>query len=336
MAKSVTIRTVAARAGVSVSTVSASFDPTSRISAPTREKVIAVANQLGWRPDRRAKKLRQSTSRLLGVIYEVNRPFQSSLVDSLYAAAAQSELDIILTGATKHHSELECLRLILGERCDALVVTGSTLEPAHLQEAGRMLPTLSLARATAIPGVDCVYSDATVGQKLAVQHLYDLGHRNIAHIGGTSRSMSLERQNSYLQAMTALGLETYAHIFPFGDDSNAGIAAADMLAEMTDRPSAVTCYNDTVAAALVTRLRQLGKRVPEDLSVVGYDDLPLASESIHQLTTIRQDGQAMCRLALELVNQHVTQGTTSQAGEENRVSMMPTLIRRHSTARRLQ
>lgn len=331
MTKRVTIRHVAALAGTSVSTVSASFNPTSRISTATRERVIAAANQLGWRPDRRAALLRQSSSSLVGMIYEVNRPFQSSLVDTMYAAAVELDLDIILAGATTNHTELECLRLLLGERCDALVFTGSTLDSNHLEEAARLTPVLTLARSTDVPGVECVYSDAFEGQRLAVRHLFDLGHRSIGHIAGKHRSMSIERQQSYLVAMEEVGLGDRTRLFPFGDDMEAGIAAADMLIEMENRPTALTCYNDTVAAGLVTRLRQRGLRIPEDLSVVGYDNLPIAAASINQLTTIEQDSAAMCRAALGIISNRISTRSLAEPGGEERISINPSLVRRSST-----
>lgn len=334
MTKRVTIRHVASLAGTSVSTVSASFNPDSRISTATRERVIAAANQLGWRPDRRAALLRRTSSSLVGMVYEVNRPFQSSLVDRMYAAAAELDLDIILAGATASHTELECLRLLLGERCDALVFTGSTLDSGHLEEAARLTPVLTLARSTNVPGVECVYSDAFEGQRLAVRHLYNLGHRNIGHIAGKNRSMSNERQQSYLTAMDEFGLGDQAQLFPFGDDMEAGIAAADMLFEMSNRPTAVICYNDTVAAGLVTRLRQLGLRVPEDLGVVGYDNLPIAEASINQLTTIEQDSDAMCKAALAIISRCISDRLVAEPGKEERISISPTLIARGSTAAR--
>lgn len=332
MTRRVTIRNVASLAGTSVSTVSASFNPNSRISAPTRERVFAAANRLGWRPDRRAALLRQTSGSLVGMIYEVNRPFQSSLVDTMYAAAAELDLDIILAGATVNHTELACLRLLLGERCDALVFTGSTLDFTYLEEAARMAPVLTLARSTNVPGVECVYSNAYEGQRLAVGYLRDLGHRSIGHIAGKHRSMSDERRDSYLAAMEEFGLAQYAQVYPFGDDMEAGIEAADMLVRMENRPTAVTCYNDTVAAGLVTRMRQRGLRVPEDISVVGYDNLPIAAASINQLTTIEQDSGAMCRAALRLIGKRISSGCLAKPGAESRISINPSLVERSSAA----
>lgn len=329
--KKTTIRDVARLAGLSVSTVSAAFRTNSRIAPATRKRAIAAADQLGWRPDRRASSLRRSDTTVIGMMYEVERPFQSSLVDNVYEAAKQQSLDVILAGATRHHSELDCLRLLLGERCSALLLTGSTLVTQHLEEASGLVPIVMLARYTDLPRIDCVYSDPQQGARLAVEHLIGLGHRRIMHVAGVERSMARERADGYRAAMTRSGFENFISIISAGNDAIAGVQVADAIVDRTSRPTAITCYNDTVAMALVRRLRQRGLSVPEDISVIGYNDQPSANDPTVSLTTVRQGGEEMASRAFSILRTRLKSGVPVQPGSELRVSMSPTLVVRRTT-----
>lgn len=327
----VTIRTVARTAGVSVSTVSAAFNPGARISPATRAAVLEVAERLGWQPDRRAVHLRRSVGSVVGMIYEVTRPYQITLIDAVYAAAAEYGLEVLLAGASRHHSEDDCLALLLAERCRAVVFTGSSLSPEVLAEAARAVPVLALARRSQVPGADCVYCDPAEGERLAVAHLVELGHRNIAHVGGRSRSMAPEREAAYREAMRRAGLGELTTVFHSGDDLEAGVRAADALVRFQPRPTAVTCYNDAVAHGLVMRLWQYGVQVPRDISVVGYNDLPVAASPTLELTTVRQDPQALADRAFEVIASRVKAGQPALSGQEQAVALPSVLVVRGST-----
>lgn len=265
------------------------------------------------------------------MIYEVSRPFQSSLVDSVYAAAAKHDLEVVLAGGTEHHSELACLRLLLAERCRGLIVTGSSLANRYLEEAGRIIPTLTLARYSSAHNVDSVYSDPVEGERMAVQHLYELGHRHIFHIGGVKRSMAPEREKGYLSAMSDSGLIDLAHVLQCGDDTEAGVRGADLLTTGDYLPTAVTCYNDAVASGVILRLRQYGFRIPQDISVVGYNDLTIAANPAFSLTTIRQDGYLLADKALELLAARLSSDPLAPSKEKTEIAVESRLVVRSST-----
>lgn len=327
----VTIRTVARAAGVSVSTVSAAFNPGARISPATRAAVVEVADRLGWRPDRRASHLRRTAGSVVGMIYEVTRPYQTTLIDAVYEAAATHGLEVLLAGASAHHSEDDCLALLLAERCRAVIFTGSDLSQDAAREAARTVPMLALARRSEVAGVECVYCDPTEGERLAVAHLVGLGHRRLAHVGGRRRSMAPERESAFREAVEAAGLAAQALVLHCGDDLEAGVAAADRLVGLTVRPTAVTCYNDAVAQGVVTRLRQHGIRVPEEMSVVGYNDLPVAASASLELTTVRQDTHELAYLAFDLLAPRLEVQAPAQPGAERRQAVASTLVVRGST-----
>lgn len=331
MSRRVTIRDVARLAHTSVSTVSAAFSTHSSIAPETRQRVLEAANQLGWRADRRASQLRRSDYVVVGVVYEVQQAFQAQLVDALYAAAGKTPgVELFLAGATAHHSELECLRLLLTERCTGLMLTGAGLASPHIIEAARTMPVMSLCRSVDLPGVDEVYSDPDQGEDHAIEHLVSMGHRDIWFASAPGRSMGEEREAAFSAAMERRDLTSYMRILRVGDTVGAGVATADAIVEAPKPPTAVVAYNDMVGAAIVRRLRQRGIRVPEDVSVVGYDDTDLASDPTIELTTIYQPGEAMAAKALELLNQRMTSGMAGE-GEEQRISFPARLVIRSST-----
>ncbi len=334
----VTIRDVARLADTSIATVSIAFSSSKGIAPQTRRRIIEAANQLGWRPDRRASTLRRNRNAVVGVVYEVEQSFQGGLLDSLYISARRHNLEVVLAGATESNSELDCLRLLISERCNAIILTGATLEDSRIEQAARLVPVLSLCRTVDCPGVDVVTTDGVAGSQMAVRHLYDLGHRKIAHLQGLDKSMAAERETGYRSAMNDLGLADQALIFEAGDNLHAGVSTADKILEMrpADRPTGIVAYNDVSAHATVGRLRQKGVRVPEDISVIGFDNAPISRDPVISLTTISQPitdlaGEAM-RILAARINGVTPVQTPQDNSDEAVICQLPTtLVLRNTT-----
>lgn len=265
----------------------------------------------------------------VGVVYEVTQSFQAELVDLIYSAAKGYKLDVILAGASKHHSELECARLLLTERCDGLILTGGRLSEEHAAMAARQLPVVTLCRKVEVPGVDGVYSDSEYCVSVAFEHFAGLGHRDIWYLGAADRSMGLARDAAYRAQMIKAGLEPV--VIEAGGTSADGIRVADKLMALERRPSAVMCYNDVLAAGLVRRLRQHGVRVPEDLSVIGYDDAPVASDPTVDLTTVSQPHVKMTKYALDILAERMTDGGPAEPGAEQSIMLPGELVVRSTT-----
>lgn len=328
----VTIRDVARLAGTSTSTVSVAVSGKGRISEPTRRRVLAAADRLGWRPDRRASALRQFEPRLVGLVYEAEQSFQAHLLDAMYVAMSRAGLEMVLAGATRHHDERRCVEELLSEGCRALVVTGLGLSDQEIGSVSARVPTLSLCRQTEVGGVDTVACDSLEGGRLGVEALVGLGHRDIVHVDGAGAPMTDRRAGGYSAAMAAHGLESHVRILHGGSTLEAGVLAARAVRAMPAPPTGVTCFNDMCAAGLVHELRLLGMRVPEDISVVGYDDAPVAADPTASLTTIRQDTEVLARMAASLLRSRVRAGRPVPIGRE-RVDVVPvSLVIRNSTA----
>ena len=290
---------VATRAGVSRALVSIVFRGAAGASPATRERVLAAAAELGYQPDRRASRLGRTRTRMLGVVFHVGHAFHGDLVDSLYAAAAELGYEVVLSGVTPRRGEEEAVRALIAERCEGIVLLGSTLPPRALGELAEQLPTVSVLRDVRADGVDVVRTDEAEGLRQAVTHLHGLGHRRIAHADGGRAPGAAQRRRGYRTAMRRLGL-TEMPLFPGGLTEEDGARAANALLAMPDRerPTAVAAFNDRCALGLIDAVRRAGLEVPERLSVVGFDDIRAASYAHIALTTIRQDADALGRLAI--------------------------------------
>ncbi|NJC70580.1 LacI family transcriptional regulator [Planosporangium thailandense] len=319
---------VAARAGVSRALVSIVFRGAAGASPATRERVLTAAAELGYQPDRRASRLGRTRTRMLGVVFGVGHAFHGDLVDSLYVAAADSDYEVVLSGVTPRRREDEAVRALQAERCEAIVLLGSTLPARALAELASRLPTVSVLRDVRAAGVDVVRTDDAEGLRQAVAHLHALGHRRIAHADGGQAPGAAERRRGYRTAVRRLGLAELP-LLPAGltEEDGARAAGAFLAGPAKDRPTAVTAFNDRCALGFVDAVRRGGVGVPERLSVVGFDDIRAAAYAHIALTTIRQDADALGRLAIERAAARLDEG----APPGRPAVVAPTLVVRATT-----
>ena len=284
---------VAQRAGVSPALVSIVMRDVPGASPATRARVRQAAEEIGYRPDPRARLLRSQHTRLLGVVFTAGQEFHAGLIDGVYQAAEQRGYDVVLSCVTPHHHERQAVRTLLDDRCEALVLIGSALPVRELTEIGQGLPVIAVARK--VRGVDAVRSDDAYGATLAVTHLAELGHRGITHLNGGRAPGAAERRNGLRRAAAALGVETT--LVDGGLTEREGAAAAQSLLQST-LPTAIFAFNDRCALGVVDVLIRAGVRVPEDVSVVGFDDSPLAGLAHVDLTTVGQDSRQLADSAV--------------------------------------
>jgi DNA-binding LacI/PurR family transcriptional regulator len=290
--KMVTLADIAARSGVSVALVSIVLRDAPGAAPETRERVRAVARELGYEPDRRARRLRSGRNRLLGVVFGVEHAFHGDLVTGLYDAAARHGYELTLSAVTPRRDERAAVQSLLQDRCEALILLGPRTKATDLGELGARLPVVVLARGVRRPEVDTVRTADADGLEQAVDHLVGLGHTDIAHIDGGDAPGAADRRRGYQRAMRKHGLD--ARIIPGGPTADDGSRAARELAGET----AVTVFSDRCATGVLDTVRAHGRRVPEDVSVTGFDDSRLARLSHVDLTTVAQDTEAMAELAV--------------------------------------
>ncbi len=298
-----TLEDVAREAGVSRSLVSIVVRGAPGASDETRARVLAVVEELGYRPDARARMLATSSSRLIGVTYLVESLHHADLLSPIYETAEAAGYDVILSGRTPQHDEQRAVNVLLGYRCDAVLLLGSELPEAAMRRLGALVSTVEVGRRLALrtTTVDVVRTDEELGLRLAVEHLASLGHRRIAHVDGgpALATMTSDRRQFFLNAMDRLGLGASAQVVPGGNTIEAGRTACHDLTDPSRRPTAVITFNDESAWGLMRTLSDVGLRVPGDISVVGYDGSPLARIAPQELTTVAQDAPALGRTAVE-------------------------------------
>ncbi|WP_030267424.1 LacI family DNA-binding transcriptional regulator [Streptomyces violens] len=316
---------VARAAGISTALVSIVIRGVPGASEATRQRVLRIADELGYVPDQRAQKLRQSRSRVLGVTFELQQPFHGDLVEKIYAAAGQHGYEAMISAVAPSRSETTAVNALLRERCEAAILLGSELETDELTRLARRLPTLLVARHTDLPGVGVVRSDDTAGIGLAVDHLVALGHRRIAHIDGAGAPGSSDRRLGFLQAMAGHGLQDTADVLAGGLTETAGAEGMRYLLGRPVPPTAVIAFNDRCASGVLDVLARQGCDVPGEISVVGYDDSRLAKLPHVQMTTVSQN-------AAELAEAAVTHALALIAGRQpEEVVLTPRLVERATT-----
>lgn len=325
-----TLADVAARAGVSTALVSIVMREVPGASAATRERVRAVADELGYRPDIRARLLRRSRSRLLGVVFSVQHAFHGDLLDGLYTAADRLAYELVLSAVTPGRDEQRAVGGLLQDRCEALVLLGPQAPTAYLAALAGRLPVVVIARAVRDRAVDIVRTDDAAGLGQAVDHLVGLGHRRIAHVDGGRAPGAAERRRGYTGALHRHSLGRHALIVPGGPTEDDGADAARAVLDLAEdrRPTAVTVFNDRCATGVLDVLRGAGVVVPGEVSVVGFDNSRLARLSHVDLTTIAQDAATLTDLA---VTRAVGRVESTETGEREQV-VAPRLVVRGTTA----
>ena len=325
---------VAARAGVSTATASLVLRGRPGPSADTSDAVRAAAAELGYRPDRTASLLARRRSHLLGVLLDVTSPFHAELVRALDTASGDRGLDLVLGTTTARTDEHRAAETLLDFRCEALVLLGPQMTDADLSALARQCPTVTVGRA-GTAGVTGVLAADDQGLEAAVDHLASWGHTRIAYVDGPRGSIARARREGYRDAMARRGARASAaaDVVRGGITEADGTAAGERLLTRPagDRPTAVIAFNDRVAIGLRDGLLRAGVRVPEDVSVVGYDDSPLARLGTIDLTSVSQEPEALADATVAVV------ATLLEGGPDERVAdivIPPRLVVRSSSGPR--
>lgn len=341
-----TITDVAAHAGVSKATVSAVLNAMVGVRDATRQRVLSSAEQLDYRPSARTRAgappqlpaLHHGARCLALLIREADNPFYAEVVAGARDAAESHGFTLlVLSSEGDQESERRAVRLIHAKEVDGLMaypVMGDEADLSHFFELKRRnFPFVLLEGVHGLPA-SLVDIDNRAAACVATEHLLGLGHTRLAHFAGPAYSLhSRERVDGVRQACSgALVRFNDAHIVLAGASIENGYRAALAYFEgraAADRPTAVTCYNDLVAIGVCSALAKLGLRVPDDVSVVGFDDIPLARYLAVPLTTVRIPGHENGRLAAELL---MAQLAASAPLAAERHQMHATLVVRASTS----
>lgn len=293
----VTLEDVARHAKVSRAMVSLVMRDAPGPSESTRQRVQRSARDLGYRPDVRARALAGRSTRLIGVMFGVAGTFHFDLLDGLYASAETERYGLLLSALTRGRDEAKALESLHDYRFDALVMLGPAVDVP--QVAGDV-PVVVVGWAVDHPHVDVVRTSDEEGMHLAVDHLAGLGHERIAHIDGGDGLVAKSRRTAFVDAMRRHGLSHRARVIRGGETQLEGQRAMrEALLGDDAFPTAFIAYNDDVAVAAMAVLDQEGIAVPDEVSLIGWDDSEVAGLSRISLTSVAQRPRELARLAIE-------------------------------------
>ncbi|GAA5084471.1 LacI family DNA-binding transcriptional regulator [Nocardia iowensis] len=326
-----TMEDVAERAGVSRALVSLVMRNSPKVSEHRRRAVLEAAKELGYQPHIMARSLASRTSNIVGVmVSDLRNAFFADVVEGMDTAAQESGLELILnTGRRSAARERTALESLLAFRPGGIILLSPILPAAAIRDAAQQAPIVLVSRGSAIAEVDTVNDDGETGAGLAVDHLASLGHRRIVHLDGGSAFTAPPRRKGYRAAMERHGLEPM--VIPSEHTDSAGMAAVQKLLNLFSRdnfPTALVCGNDFNAVGAMSALEEAGLRVPDDVSIVGYDNTSLAALRHVSLTTIDQPRVQMGRLAIEALVERLHADRTAPV----RRRLQPSLVVRSTTS----
>lgn len=300
---------VAQRAGVSASTVSRVLNGSSAVNPETRRKVMAAIAELGYKPNPAARTLRTNRTGLVALIVpEITNPYFSIIAQGVQDAARKAGFGMILCNSGGNEAdELDYMRMLPERRIDGFVITppGANLNPRsdrYLEELAKEgYPVVCIGRRVTTAGIDTITVDTSIGAREAMMHLLENGHTRIAFFGGPSaKSVATRRLEAYRKALAERGLLVdEGLIFECDLTLEGGYRLAQGLLERRDRPTAIFAVNDMVAIGALTAVVERGISVPDEMAIVGFDDIPLASIVRPALTTVTQPKYDLGRLAAE-------------------------------------
>jgi DNA-binding LacI/PurR family transcriptional regulator len=302
------MKDIATATGVSRSTVSRILNDAPLavpIAASTRERVLATARDLDYRPNPLARALRGAPTMLLGaIVRDITDPFFAGAIEAVSVEARKLDYNIVLGHAHAEATEAYALATMLEARqCDAILLLGDMGDQPRLLDDLRdtHVPVVALWQGSELDLIPAVNVDNRSGIVTAISHLRTLGHRRIAFIGGRSLGDIRERRAAYTEAMTdLLGGLPAGYVQHVANTPADGEAALRALMRQSPPPTAVVASTDVLAIGVLRGALVMGIRVPDELSVVGFDDIPMAAFTVPALTTVRMPTAEMAAAAITL------------------------------------
>lgn len=326
----VTIYDVAKKSGFSSTTVSKALNNYSDVSEKTKKKILETAAEMGYLPNAHAQYLSTKKSWTLGVMFSeanevgMKHPFFSAVIESFRKYAERGGYDLILASRNLRTRDTSYLEHFLHRAVDGVIVICSDPTDPQVKEIVESeLPVIIID----MDHQNCsiVKSDNVEGAKMAVRHLYDLGHTKIAHIAGVrSSDVSNERIRGYEEALKELQLPYNPEYLIDGGlfSIEGGKQAMKRLLDLPETPTSVFVAGDHMAIGAIEAIKEHGLLVPEDISVIGYDDIEMASYITPKLTTIRQDTEEIGKRAAEILIEQINKKNKMIVSERIPVELM--------------
>lgn len=310
MSRKITSLDVAAKAGVSQSAVSRVFTPGTSVSEKMARKVRAAAEELGYRPNVLARSLITGSSRIIGlVVAYLDNPFYADALQKLSHALDAEGYHILVFMAGNTQDEVDrVIESLMDYQVDGIITASINLSGELAERCALAgIPVVCFNRSVIGTGLSAITSDNRAGGAALAAFLAAGGHQRIAHITGwQGSSTGQHRAEGFAKGLAAAGQEVYAQIDGMFDRTTA-MAAAQTMMEAATPPDAIFVGNDHMALAVMDHLRfELGLCVPQDVSIVGYDDVPMSAWQSYALTTVRQPARRMVEATVREVLTRIT------------------------------
>ncbi|MDQ3869991.1 MAG: LacI family transcriptional regulator [Chloroflexota bacterium] len=329
-----TISDVARRAGVSTMTVSRAINRSGNVSPHTRARVERAVDELGYVPNALARQLRSSRTKTLAlVLSDITNPFFTTIARGVEDAARKRDFGVMYCNTDEsEQEEIEYLQVLIERRIDGVLLVPSSTSGASVRLLREHeVPVVVLDRRVRARRVDTVRCDSVGGASLLVRHLLELGHRRIGILTGRRTvSTSVDRVTGCQRALAEAGLELDRRLVHYGEfNQAAGFRMAQRLLATSPPPTAIFAANNFIAFGAIRALREAGLRVPDDMSVVAFDDLPPEWAIDPFLTVVAQPAYEIGQRGAELLLGRLAH---DDASEPSTMVLPSKLIVRRSTA----
>jgi LacI family transcriptional regulator len=329
----ITIKDIAKQAGVSYATVSRALNNHPEINIETRKKIMRIAAEIGYQPNAIAQGLVKKETNTIGLIIpDITNPFYPEVARGIEDAANEAGYTIFLCNTNwKLQREENYLNVLRQKQVDGVIMAPASEERKHLKEVvTHWAKNMVFINRVNLGSVTSVLIDDIRGGRMAVEHLINKGYQKIAFVGGLADiSSNRERFQGYQEALEAAGLKLNQAYIGGGDFKRAsGHQVTERLLQLDPRPDAIFAANDILALGVIQAIKEQGLRIPEDMAVIGFDDIEFAALPEIQLTTVMQPKYDMGKLALQTL---VAQIKGEERMVARKIMLEPDLICRKTT-----
>jgi DNA-binding LacI/PurR family transcriptional regulator len=335
----ITVKDIAKKAGVSHSTVSRALRSNPLISDETTQRIQKIAVELGYLPSAAARTLKTNRSHVLGVVLtSIDDPFFSEILEGMEEVIQSSGYSLFIAAAHRDPGrEREIVQAMVEHRADGVIICSTSFSAQQSRQFLQYGVPIVVVNNQAVEDFRySIYHDDVDGMRQITRHLIGLGHRRIAYIGNAASGRTTkDRLSGFRREMKSAGLSIRAeYLYEAADGgTEEGELAAKYFLSLSERPTALVCYNDMIAIGMMKGLQHAGIRVPQDVSITGFDNIIFAAYTNPPLTTLDQPkrfiGSEAARLLLELLD--MPTGEQSQTYHMVR-SLKGQLLIRGSTA----
>lgn len=330
------ILTVAQRAKVSKATVSRVMNGTANVSPETAERVRRAVEELNFYPDINAQTLGSGRSGLYGlIISDITNPYFPELVKAFEDMAVEHGQDVLISNTDYDPARMErCVVRMLQRQVDGVAIMTSEMEESLIQSfSARQIPTVFMDTQTTAPNAVVVNVDYAAGVRQSLQHLFSLGHKRIAFISGPLKLSSARiRYEAFLEELREHGIEKDDRLIEEGDHrTDGGHEAMKRILARGMKPTAVFASNDLTAIGAMGALHEAGYAVPQDISVVGFDDIQLSAYTSPTLTTLHVPRRELAATAFRSLFRHRDEPLRKRTQPHSESVITPRLIVREST-----